>query len=120
MSASVSGGVRRGLALAVVAISPLLVVAACSSSPKPGVIEGTARPCIGALSTRPPVLTIIVTNHAGREVARQVVGSPYAFRFTVVRGEYAVSASGVAADGFQAVHVRPHHTESVTLTNSCR
>jgi hypothetical protein len=120
MSVWVSGGVRRGLALAVQAISPLLVVAACESSPKTGVIEGTAMPCIGPgiPPTVAPVLTISVNDHAGRQVAQQTVRSPYRFRFTIKPGDYVVNAS-VREDVPKAVHVQPRRTASVALTNSC-
>jgi hypothetical protein len=119
MGTWVSGGVRRGLTLAVFAISPLLVVAACGSSPKAGVIEGTAMLCIGpAPPTHLPALTIAVKDHAGRQVAQQTVRSPYRFRFTVEPGDYVVSAS-VRSDAPKAVHVQSRRTTSVALTNSC-
>jgi hypothetical protein len=116
MSAWSSCGTRRGIVLAVV--GPLLVVAACGSSPKRGgTIEGTAMPCGPFTSKRVTgTVTVTVTDHAGTEVARQTVGPPYHFRFGVKDGEYFVSAPAAAP---KRVHVQPGQTASVALISTC-
>ena len=120
MSAWSSCGTRRGAVLAVV--GPLLVGAACGSSPKRGgTIEGTALPCDPFASTSKRVtltvpVNVTVTDRAGTELARQTVGPPYHFRFGVKDGEYIVSAPAAAA---KRVHVQPGQTASVALISKC-
>ena len=121
MSAWSSCGTRRGAVLA--DVGPLLVVAACGSSPKRGgTIEGTALPCDPFASTSKRVttvnvtVTVTVTDRAGTELARQTVGPPYHFRFGVKDGEYIVSAPAAPA---KRVHVQPGQTASVTLISKC-
>ena len=122
MSAWSSYGTHRGAVLAVV--GPLLVVAACGSSPKRGgAIEGTALPCDPFASTSkrvtltvPVNVNVTVTDRAGTELARQTVGPPYHFRFGVKDGEYIVSAPAAPA---KRVHVQPGQTASVTLISKC-
>jgi hypothetical protein len=102
-----------GRAVAVVATGLLLAVSACGSSPKPGVIEGTATPCVPpGLSQR--AWTIVVKDRAGTEVARRSVATGSTFRFTVKRGDYVVSLRSLP--GFKiSVHVVAGHSVHVPL-----
>ena len=110
-----SGGAGR--AVVVIALSSFLAVSACGSSPKPGVIDRVVALCLGP-GPGPPALTVIVTDRAGREAARQTVARPsYRFRFTVKRGDYIVSVFFFATGTARAVHVKAGHAVHVRLAN---
>lgn len=97
----------------------LLVLTACESAPKPGVIDGTAVPCDGPGPVRLPTsMTILVKDTAGKPIAHRTVPAPYHFRFVLNRGNYVVSASD-HNDPPETVHVQPGSTASVQLTNAC-
>jgi hypothetical protein len=111
MGTRVSG--TAGRVVAVVAVSLLLSVSACGSSPKPGVIEGRATPCVApGLVQR--VWTIVVKDRAGKEVAQQSVAWGRTFRVTVKRGDYVVSLRSLP-DFKIPVHVVAGHTAHVPL-----
>jgi hypothetical protein len=84
-----------------------------------GTIHGTADPCGPAFVPSGHAITVHLQDRSGKDVAQQRVGKPWTFTFTVVAGDYKVTAPA-DADVPVSVRVSPLASSHVHLFSACK
>ena len=73
-------------------------------------------PCAAMRSTRPPVAVVTLRYASGGEAAQQLVSFPFAFRFEVPPGQYALVSN---IGRLVPVSVSAGQTAEANLTDLC-